>query len=292
MSRSSPNAPSSVATGTKLLTIGLAALAIAIGLVLAGGTGDEEPSGAELRVDGQTVRGAPPAPVELDQVCEEPTETPPAPSEDLQGWLAALPTPEEVGTRAAPSPGEAFGLRADEDVLGVTLRGGSAAALRTETAVVVGCSLLAGAIDGLKPADGTLLRDSVVRVAYEEGDHADHVQLTDRDRVQIRRVLFMAENDLGTIEGGWNAAVFVHGDSTDWVLEDIYVQAGDPALAIQSWFPIRLGAGSGSVRRVVIDRATMRGDTPVLVEDSTTITTWEEVHIREEDGSLTPVPRP
>lgn len=282
--------------GVGVTTVG-AGFAIVLGLDAMASTADEGATpaptvAADEMVAPDTAPTPSPTPVETEFACDEPDGTLPSPLEDLEGWLDALPQATDVGTEGTAEPLETYGMRASEPVMGMTIRGGRSAALLTLEGVEVGCSLLGGAADGLKPADGTVLRDSVVSVSYGEGAHADHVQVTDRDGVEIRRVRLIAENERGTTDIGWNAAFFVHGDSTDWVLEDVHVQAGVPDLAIRSYFPLRLTTGRGIVRRVVVDRDAMRTEQPLQVEPDAEILVWEDVFIREPNGSLTAVPRP
>lgn len=272
---------------------GLVTLAVLAGfaVVFLLDTGEPAPP-ASVAVPDRAVTNAPPARIEAVETCAEPDEPLPSPGSDLDAWLAALPQPEDVGQSGRAVSDATYALRSDQPVLGMTVTGGSSAALRTMGPVTVACSLLEGAGDGLKPADGTSVRDSVIRVDYDLGAHSDHVQATDRDGLEIRRVRMIAENASGTLDTGWNAAVFIHDGSDDWVIEDVHVQHGAEGVAVRSHYPIRLTSGSGIVRRVVVDREAMKGPTAIQVIGDADPVVWEDVFIREPDGTLTPVPRP
>lgn len=210
---------------------------------------------------------------------------------DFDQWSRTIPTADEVGGEVV-EPGSTYALRTSEDVVGVTAVGGRSAAVRDDLGVTITDSLLGGANDGLKPSTGTTLRNSVVSVDYGEGAHADHVQVRGDDQVTIERVRLIAENTAGATDTGWNAALFIHDGSTDWTIRDVYIQAGSPGRTITSWFPVRLTSGRGTVERVVLDRGVMKRDDAFLIDDGVEIVAWEDVYIREDDGSLTPVEQP
>lgn len=211
---------------------------------------------------------------------------------DFDAWLQRIPARGSVGGEEV-DPGQTYAFQAFEDVSGITAIGGSSAAIRAHGPVSIVDAELGGAADGLKPATGTTLADAVVTVDYGEGAHADHVQIRAHDRVRMERLRLIAENTAGATDVGWNAAIFIHEGSTDWIIRDVYVQAAeDPALEVTSWYPIRLAAGSGVVDGLVVDRAAMKGETAVQVIEGAEIVEWRDVYIREDDGSLTPVPDP
>lgn len=213
---------------------------------------------------------------------------------DVPSWLWTLPRTGTVGKqRTYSGAGKRYALWTERDVTGVRAIGGQSAAMRAgDGGVRIRDSVLGGAVDGLKPGDGTSLVNSVVNVRYSRGAHADHVQVRNIDGVRIERVRMLADNDNGRTVGGWNAAIFVHGSSTNWTIRHVHVQQGRQGRTIQSWFPVRLTSGTGAVDGLIIDRETMRGPTPVQVDDDVTLTRWRDVYIREPGGKLTPVPRP
>lgn len=207
-------------------------------------------------------------------------------------WFAGLPTAASVGNDWTATPGTHYGLRADRDVHGATIMGGRSAAVLALGPVTISDSVLGGATDGLKPAPGTTMRNSVVTVDYEPGAHADHIQVRGDDGVTLERLRLIGDNAAGSLDKGWNAAIFIHDGSTDWTIRHVHVQAGRSGTAVRSWYPVRLNSGSGVVDGLIIDRATMKSSKPVLVSDGVTIRQWRDVYIRELDGSLTPVPKP
>lgn len=256
------------------------------------GATSERPSGAtEQRPSGATHDGS--SDTTTSHPSDDDRDTTSTGGFDFARWEGTLPTADAVGRGWTATPDNWYALRTGDDVHDVRAVGGSSAAiLATEPGVTVSRARLGGADDGLKPAADTSLVDSVVTVSFGEGAHADHVQATDRDGLTLRRVRMIAENEQGSRDIGWNAAVIVHRGSTDWHLEDVYVEAGRDGVAVRSWYPVRLMSGRGHVDGLVIDRATMKSSKAVLVGDDVVIETWRDVFIRESDGSLTPVARP
>lgn len=251
----------------------------------------------------------------VDTAPVTPTPPPPSGTFDFATWEATLPTVSTVGqgSTQAPTGSGSFVSFVTTDQTGVTFDArnlsGAGAAVRTDAAGVTytDCVFWGGA-DIVKLNDATALQNCVLAGHTANGDAAnyDSATMAHMDGVQFRplsssgtsttiRMCRVAANNTGSLtwagasggNHGYTASLNIERSA---VIEDVYIEAGN----IRSYQPLYLRGGSGAtytIRRLVIDRNVCLDSTPIRF-GSGTISVWEDVYIRETDGTLTTVPNP